>query len=310
MECRSIGEKLSAYIENHLSTEEKVQIKEHLETCRDCRVSLDDLKKTMEYTRGLEEMEPPPWLAQKVMNKVREERGQKKGVIQKLFSPLHIKVPLEAAAMIAIVVVAVYVYKSLEPEGMLKEKPADLVLPQIEEEITERKDQVLTFEKAQPAAPEPAKRHIHEEETGIVPEKRESPAEKADVAAPQRAPGVSYRSMDMKMMEERSKPFSEEESAYVKEKKGMTFFTIHVEDTERALKDLEGIFKVFDIRHVEKESLEGKDIITAELESQNLRNLNEKLKSIGRVEEKKAMLQSEGKVQVRIEILREYNQLQ
>jgi hypothetical protein len=305
MECRSIREKLSAYIENHLSSEEKVQIKEHLEICRHCRASLEDLKKTMEYTRDLEEMEPPPWLAQKVMNKVREEAGQKKGVLQRLFSPFHIKVPLEAAAMIVIVVVAVYVYKTLQPGGMLKERPADQVLPHKEEAMVERKDQVLTFEKAQPAAPEPAKRQIHEQEAGIVPETRERPAEKAGAAAPQRAPGVSYRTMDTKMMEERTKSSPEEESAYVKEKEETPFFTLYVDDTKRALKDIESIFKAFNIKYVEKEFIDGKDIITAELEPRNLNNLNEELKSIGRIEEKKAMLQQPvGKVRVRIEILR------
>ncbi|UCF86963.1 MAG: DUF2275 domain-containing protein [Nitrospiraceae bacterium] len=305
MECRSIGEKLSAYIEDHLSSEEKLQIKEHLETCRHCRISLNDLKKTMEYTRGLEEMEPPAWLAQKVMNKIREEAGQKKGFLRRFFFPFHIKVPLEVAAMIAIVVVAVYVYKTLQPGEMLKEIPADQVLPYKEEAIGEKKDRILTFEKARLAAPEPAKRGIREQEAGIAPETGEAPAEKAGVAAPERAPDVSYRSMDTKMMEERTKSSLEEDSAYVKEKKETAFFILHVEDTERALRDLERIFKELNIENVEKEFFKGKNIITAELEPQNLNDLNEKLKSIGRIGEKKEMIQQPvGKVQVRIEILR------
>jgi hypothetical protein len=286
MKCHSIGEKLSAYIENHLSSEERVQIEEHLGTCRHCRASLEDLKKTMEFTREIEEVEPPPWLTQKVMNKIREER-QKKGILQRLFSPLHIKVPLEAAAMIAIVVVAVYVYKNLQPQR------------------GEREDQLFIFKEEQPAAPEPVKKQVSEQEAGIVSGEIAPPAEKDDVAAPQRAPGVSYRGMDSEMMEKKSKSVPEEETAYVKEKKETAFFTIHVEDTERALKDLDKIFKAFDMRYVDKESLEGKDIIAAEVESQYLNDLNEKLKTIGRIEEKKEMLQHPvGKVQVRIEIVR------
>jgi hypothetical protein len=310
MKCHSIGEKLSAYIENHLSSEERVQIEEHLGTCRHCRASLEDLKKTMEFTREIEEVEPPPWLTQKVMNKIRDE-SQGKGILQRLFSPLHIKVPLEAAAMIAIVVVAVYVYKTLQPEGVLKKKPADPVLSQEEEQSGEGKDQLFIFKEEQPAAPEPVKKQVSEREAGIVSEEIASPAEKADVAAPQRAPGVSYRSMGSEMMEKKSKPVPEEETAYVKEKKETAFFTIHVEDTEKALKDLERIIKAFDMRYVEKESLEGKDIINAEVESQNLNDLNEKLKAIGRIEEKKRELQEfMGKVQVRIEILKKPDQLQ
>lgn len=306
MQCRSIGERLSAYIENHLSSEEKLRIKEHLETCRNCRASLEDLKKTIQYTRGLEEMEPPPWLAQRVMDKIREEAGQKKGILQRLFSSVHIKVSLEAAAMIAIVVVAVYVYKTLQPGEMLKEKPADQELPYKEEAVGERKDQILTFEKARLAAPEPSKRHIHEQRAGIVPESGEAPAEKAGVAAPERSPDMSYRTMDTKMMEGRAKSLPEEERFSVKEKKETVFFALYVEDTERALRDLERIFKDLNANNVEKKLSDGKDIIIAELEPQNLNDLNEKLKAIGRTGEKKEMLkQPVGKVQVRIEVLGE-----
>ena len=76
MECRSIEEKLSAYLENQLSSEEKMQVAEHLKTCAKCSLSLNDLKKTVAYTQGLEEIEPPPWLARTVMARVRSESTQ------------------------------------------------------------------------------------------------------------------------------------------------------------------------------------------------------------------------------------------
>jgi len=50
------------------------------------------------------------------MARVRAEQEKKRGIFQKLFYPLHIKVPIEALATVLIAVVAVYVFRAVEPE--------------------------------------------------------------------------------------------------------------------------------------------------------------------------------------------------
>ncbi len=66
--------------------------------------------------QGLEEVEPPPFFEQRIMSRVREEAGQKQGILRKLFYPLHIKIPIQALATLLVAVLAFYVYQKGEPE--------------------------------------------------------------------------------------------------------------------------------------------------------------------------------------------------
>ncbi len=116
MECKDIREKLSFYLEGTLPAEEKRLIGEHLNSCPQCGTALQDLKRTEELVKNLEEVEPPAWMTQKIMARVRAEQEKKRGIFQKLFYPLHIKVPIEALATVLIAVVAVYVFRAVEPE--------------------------------------------------------------------------------------------------------------------------------------------------------------------------------------------------
>jgi len=116
MECKGIREKLSAYLEGMNSPEERRLIEEHLHSCEICRQDLEDLRKAGERVRGLEEVEPPPGMTKKIMSRIREEEAGKRGILQKLFYPLPVKIPLEAVAMVFIAVIAVYVFRAVEPE--------------------------------------------------------------------------------------------------------------------------------------------------------------------------------------------------
>jgi len=116
MECNDIQEKLSAYMEGVISDDERSVIEEHLKSCQACRTSLDDLEKTVSYVKTLEVIEPPAWLTQKVMARVREEAASKAGFLHKLFYPLHIKLPVQAIATVLIAVSAFYIFKTIQPE--------------------------------------------------------------------------------------------------------------------------------------------------------------------------------------------------
>jgi hypothetical protein len=97
--------------------------------------------------RELEEVEPPPWLRRKIMTRVREEAApKKKGILRTLFFPLHIKVPVQAFAMVLIAVLAFQVYRTSEPER----QALDLPLPPA------RVEQKAAAPGAAPGIPEPA----------------------------------------------------------------------------------------------------------------------------------------------------------
>jgi hypothetical protein len=116
MECKVIRAKLSAFLEGAVSPEERRLIGEHLPACHACSDALEDLKKTEVLLRGLEEVEPPAWFKQKVMARIRAEQEAKKSILQKLFYPLHVKIPIEAFATVLIAVVAIYIFKAVQPE--------------------------------------------------------------------------------------------------------------------------------------------------------------------------------------------------
>jgi hypothetical protein len=116
MTCKEIEDLLPGMIDGALPDTEKKRIEKHLESCVSCRKTLADLRLSDERVKRLEEVEPPPWLKTRIMAQVREEARRKKGILQTLFFPLHVKVPIQALATILIAFVAWNVYKTGEPE--------------------------------------------------------------------------------------------------------------------------------------------------------------------------------------------------
>lgn len=75
-----------------------------------------DLKEAQKLVHGLGEVEPPPFFEQRIMSRVREEAGRKQGILRRLFYPLYVKVPIQALAMLLIAVLAIYLYRTGDPE--------------------------------------------------------------------------------------------------------------------------------------------------------------------------------------------------
>jgi hypothetical protein len=130
VECSKIDEKLSAFIDGLLSVEEQSFVDEHLRSCEKCRRSLAEMKQTVEHVRNVDKVEPPPWLARKVMARIKQENESRRGLLHKLFYPLHIKLPLEAMATIGVAVIAFYLFKSMPSEMKYVQAPSEVVTPQ------------------------------------------------------------------------------------------------------------------------------------------------------------------------------------
>ncbi len=127
--CQEFEKKLPAYQEGLISGQDQKDLEDHLRSCEPCRLALRDLNQTKELLGRLPEVAPPPWFTQKVMARVREEAAGERGLLRKLFYPLHIKIPLEAMASILVVILAVYVFKANEPEMPLLRAPSESVSP-------------------------------------------------------------------------------------------------------------------------------------------------------------------------------------
>ena len=155
MECEGLKERFSAYLDGILPAEERTLLEEHLKSCERCRESLADLRKTIGHVRDLEEIEPPLWLTNKVMAKIRAEAEPKKGIIERLFYPLSLKLPIQAVATVLIVATALYVFRMMEPEVKITERITEEVpqkiLPEPKDSATEtEKGKTVPFQKVSP----------------------------------------------------------------------------------------------------------------------------------------------------------------
>jgi anti-sigma factor RsiW len=129
MEHTEIRRKLSAYLDNALSAEEKEEIKRHLGSCGNCRAALADLEWTIEHLKRLPEVEPPPWLTTKIMVQVRDAAAPQQSLWRRIFFPLRIKLPLEAIALVFVCVTGYYLVRTSGPHLTLTAPPSFDVAP-------------------------------------------------------------------------------------------------------------------------------------------------------------------------------------
>src|ERR1039457_7269905 len=100
MDHTEIRGKLSAYLENSVTAGEKEEIKDYLARCGSCRSELADLEWTIGEIKRLPDLEPPHWLTERIMKEVAEISAPRPSIWEKLFFPLHLKLPIEALALV------------------------------------------------------------------------------------------------------------------------------------------------------------------------------------------------------------------
>ena len=105
---------LPAMAGGDLSKTELALLEQHLAGCRDCRTELAQLRLVVQTVRETPDLEPPPWLATRIMARVQEEAVVQKSWFARLFLPLQIKLPLEALALVMICATTWYVMQDVE----------------------------------------------------------------------------------------------------------------------------------------------------------------------------------------------------
>ncbi|MBI5664430.1 MAG: DUF2275 domain-containing protein [Nitrospirae bacterium] len=303
MDCRDIQEKLSAFIEEELSPAERLQVEKHLKACSKCGLALEDLRRTIALTKGLEAAEPPPWLRQKVMARVREEASRQKGIIRKLFFPLHIKVPLEVFATLAIALTAFYVFKTVEPEI---KQPTSIVVPPVDIQEPEKKEEfkqapVPTVKERPAEAPGPAKRMIDAESAAPIDEKAdEAVSLNEEKTVSRETSGAAGFRMKKEL---RSFAPGVLMKAGEEEKQAMGL-TVFVKDTLNVNEEIEKTVKELGGGIIRSEAAGDKLFFTVKLDSGKLKELKEALKLLGEVEEESALSFSGGDVEVGIKVVK------
>jgi hypothetical protein len=118
--CSDIREKLSVMLDGMLPPDEIKAVEEHIAACPSCAAALEDLRKVVGHLQTLEQVEPPPWMTQKVMAKVRslETAPRKKGFFSWLFQPAGMKVPIGALATLILALTTYFIF-----EGIISDMP-------------------------------------------------------------------------------------------------------------------------------------------------------------------------------------------
>lgn len=114
MNCKSVEENLSAYLDNVLSQEEMMEIKSHLDSCTICREEYDALEKTVFMLSSLDEVIPPASFRRELRKKLEKEIEKRpsswRALIPKL--PFNIRnlrrsqlLPVAAALVLMVVLI-------------------------------------------------------------------------------------------------------------------------------------------------------------------------------------------------------------
>ena len=122
MKCEQAKILLADYFDKRLPNGDMAAVKEHLRQCADCREELQFLKKYMKEIESFPSLKPPDNFLDSIHERL--NRPRRGGVIRKLFVPVRVKVPLEAAALIALALTGVIIFKpfrqaelEVKPEG-------------------------------------------------------------------------------------------------------------------------------------------------------------------------------------------------
>lgn len=326
MECRDIRDKLSFYLDGDLPSGDKSAIEEHLKSCTGCSAALADLRKTIGHIKDLAELEPPEWMTRRIMEKVRAEAPPKKGILQRLFYPLHIKLPIEAVVTVLVVGIALYIYRDIRPEmklakspveesapqGFRKEPQPSLPLPVLpsphsggfagakdkgkEEGLSLKRGRGGFSEERNPSLPKHADQPVLSVKRDANAGKVETTRDVQGRLEKEESPPSPAREMDRiapavaakEDIHQGAREAAPKAKLSVMEKKDekVLSLTVLVKDLETAAGEVEKIVKGLEGKVVRVESTEGKQIITAEVNASNLNDLIGRLRSVGQVKEK------------------------
>jgi len=113
MKCYEIRGLLHDYLAEELDDECSRMVKEHISGCVSCRKELEVARKYCEALAGVEKVSAPVNFFSGVRKQI-EEPGLSGRIKSSLLYPLRVKVPLEAAGLAVLVLVAVFVFRPFD----------------------------------------------------------------------------------------------------------------------------------------------------------------------------------------------------
>ncbi len=112
MKNEHVSPLLSDYIDGLLSPPEAASVKDHLARCAECRKEHRFLKTYMKKAAAFPRVPVPDDFLEKIHAHI--DAPAPSGIWRRLFFPLKIKLPLEAAGALALTVLAVFIFKPFD----------------------------------------------------------------------------------------------------------------------------------------------------------------------------------------------------
>jgi hypothetical protein len=108
--CDRTRDLFSALVDDALSTEERLSLEAHLAGCPDCRRELEAFRRTVALMRSAAPVRAPAGFVNRVLAAARPVPWYRR-VARRLFLPLRVKLPMEAAAVGIVAITGVILYR-------------------------------------------------------------------------------------------------------------------------------------------------------------------------------------------------------
>lgn len=123
MDCEQVRNLLSELLDGTLPDSVRTGVNGHLQECLSCREVREGLEETLLALRTLPSGKAPAELLERVRHGIAREKARETPLWKKLFLPVHIKIPLEAAAVVLITLLVIGTQKQELPE-LFSPRPA------------------------------------------------------------------------------------------------------------------------------------------------------------------------------------------
>jgi len=178
MDCKKVRDRFSSLWEKELTPFEERAVREHLSSCPECQKEFKEFEKTMQWLHSVGDVEAPDGFLPGLYKKMEERReitSAEKSGKRWLNLPLPLILPVQAAAMVAVIFLVLYLTKTMPMRGY---HPKEIGQPSSPLSIEKKPEQVS-----------PRPKDVKRAET-IVPRKVEAPSSSTEVA--------KYQAFDLK----------------------------------------------------------------------------------------------------------------
>ncbi len=128
MDCHDATARFSDLRDGHLGDGELAELKRHLSACPACQQEWADFERTVGALKDLGAVEPSPGFAARVRAMIEAPPWHRR-LARRLFMPWHIKLPIEAAALVLLAAGVVVLYQRTPEMRQVVERPEALQAP-------------------------------------------------------------------------------------------------------------------------------------------------------------------------------------